>query len=45
MRAAVIGLVLLDAVVAARYAGVLYPLLILALLPAATRLARAFAVA
>jgi 4-hydroxybenzoate polyprenyltransferase len=45
VRAAVLGLVPLDAVIAARFAGVLYPLVILALVPAAGRLARAFAVA
>jgi 4-hydroxybenzoate polyprenyltransferase len=42
--AGVMGLVLLDAAIAALYAGVLYPLAILALLPAAWWLARAFAV-
>ncbi len=44
VRAAVIGLILLDATIAARYTGVLYPLAILALLPLTGWLARAFAV-
>jgi 4-hydroxybenzoate polyprenyltransferase len=44
VRAGVLSLIVLDASIAALYAGPLYGLIVLALLPAAARLARLFAV-